>query len=125
MLVMLAGTLVAESLRVGAVLEGIPLAIRKVSRADVGDAGAGQPVTWTLIDFVASADQAEPLARSLAACLEERLGWYCDFRTERETFVVFAGRIFRYPRGDPDGRAEAEGYARAKGVPEAELDWPV
>ena len=51
-------------------------------------------------------------------------GWYCDFRTEAETFVVFAGRTFRYPRGDEAGRGAAVNYARSVGVPEEQLDWP-
>ena len=41
------------------------------------------------------------------------------------TFVVFPGRIFRYPRGDRAGRAEAEAYGRQLAIPETQLDWPV
>ncbi|SCF47629.1 hypothetical protein GA0070216_12319 [Micromonospora matsumotoense] len=33
--------------------------------------------------------------------------------------VVFAGRVFTYPRGDDIGRQEAVTYARDVGVPEA------
>jgi hypothetical protein len=51
-------------------------------------------------------------------------GWYVDFHSPEETFVVFAGRVCRYRRGDERGRAEAEAYARARGVPQAQLDWP-
>jgi hypothetical protein len=39
--------------------------------------------------------------------------------------VVYAGQVFRYPRGDAAGRAEAVAYGRARGVPEDQLDWPV
>ena len=42
-----------------------------------------------------------------------------------ETFVVFPGRIFRYPRGDDVGRAEAETHGRQLAIPESQLDWPV
>jgi hypothetical protein len=51
-------------------------------------------------------------------------GWYCDFRSETETFVVFAGRTFRYQRGDATGRAATATYASSVGVPAAQLDWP-
>jgi hypothetical protein len=37
--------------------------------------------------------------------------------------VVFAGKVFRYPRGNSAGRAEAQEYARSMGIPEAQLDW--
>jgi hypothetical protein len=64
-------------------------------------------------------------ADALAAVLDTEHGWYADFRTPAETFVSYAGRVFRYPRGDSQGRAEAEAYGRSVGVPENELDWPV
>jgi hypothetical protein len=51
-------------------------------------------------------------------------GWYTDLHSTEETFVVYAGRVFRYPRGDSAGRAEAEAYGRSHGVPESQLDWP-
>ena len=51
-------------------------------------------------------------------------GWYADLHTEHESFVVFAGRVFRYRSDDAAARAQAEAYARARGVPDAQLDWP-
>lgn len=118
------GGLIAESLRVGSVVEGVELTVRRVSRADVGDVEAGQPLTWTFLDFEADDADADRLAEALSGALERAGGWYCDFRNELETFVVFSGRIFRYPRGDATGRAEAADYARSVGVPEAQIDWP-
>jgi hypothetical protein len=120
----LAGTLIAESLRVGSVLEGVRFIVTRVSRADVGDVEAGQPRTWTFLDFEVPDEDADRLALGLERALESRGGWYCDFRSDTETFVVFAGRTFRYTRGDASGRAEVAGYARSVGVPEAQLDWP-
>ena len=118
------GGLIAESLRVGAVLDGVQMVVTRVSRADVGNVDAGQPRTWTFIDF----EVAEQDIPRLAAALEDALtavgGWYCDFRTDAETFVVFAGRTFRYPRGESAGRRVAADYARSVGVPEEQLDWP-
>jgi hypothetical protein len=122
---MIEGTLIAESIRAGAELAGVRLVTTKISRAAVGDASAGQPELWTLIEFEAPEDDARDLADALARALEEQHGWYADFRTPEETFVVYCGRVFRYPRGDSEGRAEAVAYGRAHGVPEHELDWPV
>ena len=121
----IAGGLIAESLRVGSVLEGVTLNVTKVSRADVGDVEAGQPRTWTFFDFNAADQDAERLASELEGALQRKGGWYCDFRSEDETFVVFSGRTFRYRRGDEAGRAGAASYARSVGVPEPQLDWPV
>lgn len=120
----ISGGLIAESLRVGSVLEGVTLNVRKISRADVGDVEAGQPLTWTFLDFEADDNEAERLADALSGVLETAGGWYCDFRNDHETFVVFSGRVFRYSRGDRPGRSEAEEHGRSVGVPESQLDWP-
>jgi hypothetical protein len=118
------GVLIAESLRTGAGLEGVTLTVRRITRENAGDSRAGQPRTWTFIEFVAAAGDAERLANTLSGALDERLGWYCDFRSATETYVVFSQRVFRYPRGDAAGRDEAEAHARSVGVPESQLDWP-
>jgi hypothetical protein len=120
----IAGVLIAESLRTGARLEGVTLTVRRIVRDDDGDTDAGQPLTWTFIEFEAPIDEAEELAAALSRALDKRLGWYCDFRSPTETFVVFAERVFRYRRGDKGGRSEAEAHARSMGVPESQLDWP-
>jgi hypothetical protein len=118
------GVLIAESIAKERPLQGLNLHLRKVSRADAGDVKAGQPLTWTFIEFEVDDDLVADLADALSRSLETAGGWYCDFRTVEETFVVYAGRIFRYPRGNTEGRAEAEAYGRSVGVPEAQLDWP-
>ncbi len=120
----LSGCLIAESLRVGSVLEDVRLTVTKVSRADVGDVDAGQPRVWTFIDFVADDEELLRLSAGLERSLDSAAGWYCDFRTDEETFVVFAGRTFRYPRRDQAGRAAAADHARSVGVPDAQIDWP-
>ena len=120
----LTGTLIAESLRVGAVLDDLDLRVRKISRADVGDVDAGQPLTWTFVEFEAADDEAPRLMAALSESLDPNVGWYCDFRSADETFVVFGGRAFRYPRAGRAGRAEAVAYGRSVGVPDAQLDWP-
>jgi hypothetical protein len=100
---MASGGLIADSLRVGGVLEGVSLMVTKVSRADVGDVEAGQPRTWTFLDFQIADEDTDRLAHALKRTLETRSGWYCDFHSEAETVVVFAGRTFRDPRGDAGG----------------------
>src|SRR5260370_15365891 len=118
------GILVAERIRVGASLEGLPLTVRKIYRMEAGDVDVGQPRVWTFLEFEARDDEVKALADRLSSVLEPELGWYCDFRSDDETFVVFAGHIFRYRRGDRTGRARAEEYALSVGVPTAQLDWP-
>jgi hypothetical protein len=117
------GILIAESLLKGNPFEGVALKVRRISRGDVGDLRAGQPLTWTFIEFDVEDHAVTDLVQALSCSLDPQGGWYCDFHTSAETFVVFAGRVFRYPRGDARGRAEAVEYGRSVGVPEAQLDW--
>ena len=125
---MATGTIIAESIRMGATLDAAPLTVRAIERVAPtniaqGQRDAGIPPEWTLLHFdVADAD-AGSLAEALAAVLGD-VGWYADFHTEQETFVVFTGRVFRYRTEDADGRAAAEAYAREHGVPDAQIDWP-
>ncbi len=120
---MIRGTLVCESLRVGSSLDGLDWTIRSIRRVNVASASDDQPARWTLFDFEVADDAAERLAEQLSAVLDEP-GWYVDYSTATEKFIVFAGRVFRYPLGSAAGRQEAADYARSKGVPEAQLDWP-
>jgi hypothetical protein len=118
------GNLIAESLRTGALLEGIGFTVPRIWRVDAGDPSVEQPVGWTFIELEVASEHGEALAQALRDALDPDGGWYCDFHSDDETYVVFAGRIFRYPRRDPSGRAEAEAYARSVGVPESQIDWP-
>ncbi|MFJ3415292.1 hypothetical protein ACIPN8_03030 [Streptomyces sp. NPDC086082] len=120
---MLQGVLIAESLRVGAQLTGIPLQITRLTRVEMTNRGDGQPRYWTLLEFSAEESAAQRLADQLASCLASSGGWYTDFHTADETFVIFANKVFRYPRGQAEGRSEAQQYGRSVGVPESQLDW--
>ena len=117
------GVLLGESLRLGEVLEVPELRLRRVWRDDAGDPSAGQPRQWTFVEFEVSAVRVDQLTRVLGSVLEPTGGWYCSFGSDDEMVVVFAGRSFRYRRGDDAARRDVEAYARSVGVPEAQLDW--
>jgi hypothetical protein len=122
---MVKGTFLAESLRIGAELSVAGLRLTRMSRRDMsGSVSAAQPPVWTVLDFEADDEAAGPLAESLARSLLAEGGWYADFGVGDDHMVVFAGKVFRYRRGDQGGRAEAMDYGRAVGVPEHQLDWP-
>jgi hypothetical protein len=123
---MIEGTLIAESLRVGTNLENLKLTVRKISRIRPDDTTPEEPEIWTLLEFEADETEADELAQTFADALDDQpMTWYADFRSPAETFVVFPGRIFRYPRGDDAGRAQAEAHGRQLAIPESQLDWPV
>jgi hypothetical protein len=113
------GVLILESLKVGTELD-IPLTVRKVSRYAVTGTSADQPLVWSLLEF--EVERGEELAEVLSRVLDSP-GWYADFHDERETFVVFPGRVFRYRRGDDAAQAEAQEFGRGLAIPEAQLDW--
>jgi len=121
---MLEGSLVAESIRPGTSLDDLRLLVRQITRHARDDTTEDQPDVWTDILFQVDEKDADDLARKLADALDTP-SWYADFRSATETVVVYRGKIFRYPRGDTAGRAQAQAHGRAQGVPEGQLDWPV
>jgi len=117
------GVLLGESLRVGAVLDATMLDVTRCWRAAAGDTNAGQPSLWTFIEFDLQPGDADAFAASLETALAASGGWYCSFGSHEDMRVVFAGRQFRYRRGDASARHAVEDYARGVGVPESQLDW--
>ncbi|WP_335980743.1 hypothetical protein [Streptomyces sp. CA2R106] len=120
---MLDGVLIAESLRVGSVLDEVPLHLTRIRRIEVPGAAPAQPRHWTLLDFQAEEADAERLAAALSRCLAPTGGWYANFNTPTEAYVVFPDRVFHYPRGNPEARAAAVTHARTLGIPTPQLDW--
>jgi hypothetical protein len=124
---MASGTLIAESVRVGATLDGVPFTATRIERvrADLSPEQRSNrlPEMWTLVGFEVDDGEAARLADALAGVLDTP-GWYADLHTAERSFVVFPGSVLAYANGDAAGRAKAEAYARAHGVPEAQIDWP-
>ena len=59
----------------------------------------------------------------MVARVLDRPGWYVNFQSRAESFIVFPGKIFRYPRGDAAGRAAAQAHGRRLGIRDPRLDW--
>ncbi len=121
---MFSGALILESMRVGTRLDDLNLVVRSIYRFRPDGTMADQPVTWSVLEFEVSDGDAPQIAEAFRGVLSQP-GWYVDFRSPAETFVVFPGQVFRYPRGDTGGRASAQAHGRSVGVPERQLDWPV
>ena len=117
------GVFLAESLQIGAGFDGHGMHVIHCSRYVVSGTSEDQPEIWTAIDFDAPEGESEPLAEELSQALAGPGGWYVNWSSADEVTVVFRGRVFRYPRGDTAGRAEAQEHGRKCGVPEAQLDW--
>jgi hypothetical protein len=121
---MLKGTLLTESLRVGAEIAIDDLRITRLVRRDVaGSVVDTQPDVWTFINFEAPDDRADVLAQALASALRPEDGWYADFEAGDDHVVVFADRVFRYRVGDDAARQQAVEHGRQMGTPEHQLDW--
>jgi hypothetical protein len=119
---MIEGTLIFESLRLGTTLENLALTVRKISRYQAQGTTPDQPDIWATMDFEADEADAVRLASTFADVLDQP-GWYVNFQSPSESFIIFPGRIFRYRRGDRPGRAEAQAYGRQLAIPEPQLDW--
>jgi hypothetical protein len=123
---MIRGTIILESLRLGTPLTDFRFVVTEIGRGrpklSPEQVAAGIPGVWSAIDFEVEDERADELARVLSGRLDST-GWYVNFSSETETFIVYPGRVFRYPRGDAQRRGEAQAYGRTLGIPEHQLDW--
>ena len=118
------GRLLTESLRPGADISVADLHVTRIERVDVsGSTSPTQPDVWTFVDFEIPDDRVDELTAALVAALLPDDGWYADYQSPTEHVVVFAGRSFRYRKGDARARDEALAFGRAAGTPEHQLDW--
>ncbi|HTS99581.1 MAG TPA: hypothetical protein VMI33_23470 [Streptosporangiaceae bacterium] len=116
------GLFLAESLKTGSAIGGHDMRLVRCSRYQAGGVAAYQPPVWTAIEFEAPGASAAALADELSENLLSP-GWYVNWSSDTETTIVFPGKIFRYRRGDREGRAAAQEHGRSCGVPEPQLDW--
>lgn len=86
------------------------------------DRAPHQPERWSVVDFEAPDERGDEIARFLSEALIPG-PWYCDFHSDDTVWVIFAGRSFKYARGDARGRAAAIRHGSEAGVPPAQLDW--
>jgi len=120
---MIRAYIIGESIRPGASLQDLKATLVSVDREEAGNAAPNQPKVWTTVVFDTSLE-SDRLAANLSKILDDRpTVCYTHFRAGEEMFVVFPGRIFRYPVGDTAGRSHAQDYARAVGVPGRQVDW--
>jgi hypothetical protein len=119
------GQLIAESLKMGERFHVRGLRLLGAVRVEPPEERlrADQPRCWTFIGFEMDDELAPAVANALAGALDGDGGWYCNFSTADEAWVVYRGRVFRYAIGDPVGRADAQAYGRSRGVPEPQLNW--
>ncbi len=121
---MASGRLLMESLQIGAELSVPDFIVRRLGRQQVAaSATPSQPEVWGYLDFDVPDDRAAELADALAGTLLREGGWYASFEVGSELVVVFAGKVFRYARGDRAAHREAVQHARDVGVPEHQIDW--
>jgi hypothetical protein len=117
---MLTGLLLKESLTDHHILDR--LRITNMETWHVANAAAHQPGAWTALSFEVDAAEAEGVVEALSHVLKSP-GWYIDARLGDEVIVMFPDRIFRYRRGDQIGKAGAQAYAQAIGIPPSQIDW--
>jgi hypothetical protein len=121
---MFRGRLLAESLRLNTDLVVPDLRLARIGQHDVSNSAVDtQPTIWTFVDFELPDHRADELASLLAEVLRPDGGWYADYRSETEHVVVFAGKAFRYSKGDRTALQEAQQHGRSVGIPDHQLDW--
>ena len=114
------GLALRESLADQSVLELV--SIDKEETWDAPTATGTQPAVWHAVYFTGEASKAKEIAEAFALAIGPG-EWYLNFSTEDEVFVVFAGKVFQYHKGDVESRKEAQAHGLSIGIPEAQIEW--
>lgn len=117
---MLKGLILKESLENTGVLDLVR--ITRTETWQVTNAASSQPVVWTALSFEAEQARAEAVAAQLSRALKPQ-GWYVNASTAKHVYVIFPGRVFKYPKGNKAQREAAKQYGRSLAIPESQLDW--
>ena len=116
---MFKGLLLLESLKDEGVLDLVRVARTEVWHVE--NAVDWQPKQWTAVSFEGESRQADEVAEAMSRSIKPK--WYANFSAEAHVYVVFAGRVFKYAKGDAQARAEVRSYAVSVGVPESQIDY--
>jgi hypothetical protein len=116
----LKGLLLKESLKDDSILKLVR--ITHTETWNVENAADHQPAIWTALYFEIEDEQADAFAEKLSRVLHAR-GWYVNGSTDTQVYVIFPGKVFRYPIGDLAQRTAAQQFGRTLGIPEPQLDW--
>ncbi len=114
------GLLLKESLADTNVLD--LLHVTKEETWQVNNAAPYQPDVWTALSFETDENQSDAIADKLSHALKPK-GWYINASTIAHVYVIFPGKVFKYPKGDIITREEATRYALSSGIPANQLDW--
>jgi hypothetical protein len=114
------GLLLQECLADRSILDR--LTVTRVETWEVGEAGLPGPPIWTATHFEGNVVEAEEIANAISAAMMKSY-WYANIHCPEDEIVIFADKVFRYPRGDAEARRAPEDYARAIGVPDHQIDW--
>ena len=115
----LRGVLLKESLADDSPLDRVQVMSTNLLRID--NIVPPQPRWWTEVFFEADADGADLILQRFSEQL--RPSWYIHCWTDSHTFVAFAGKVFKYARGDQAARDKVIEYGLSVGVPRHQLDW--
>ncbi len=112
------GLLLKESLKDMKVLNLVK--ITKEEKWDVDNAADFQPKVWNAVEF-----EGEGKVEEIVECMSKAMNsrWYLNISTNKEEFVVFLNKIFRYSKGNKKGKKKAQEYARSLNIPESQIDW--
>ncbi|OGC89069.1 hypothetical protein A3D70_01605 [Candidatus Adlerbacteria bacterium RIFCSPHIGHO2_02_FULL_54_18] len=117
---MFTGTLIKESLDKEDLWDSLPLTDFETEM--LKEHAPDQPSVWHLAQLNIEDVDIKKISKELSKSLKQGT-WYVDFSDRATVYIVFAGKIFKYPKGDLEKRKEAQAYGRSLGIPERQLNW--
>lgn len=117
---MYTGTLIKESLKKEDLWDSLTLT--DFETETLKEHAPDQPSVWHLAQLNIENVDVEETAQELSKSLK-RGTWYVDFSDGVTVYIVFLGKVFKYPKGNLEKKKEAQSYGRSLGIPERQLNW--
>lgn len=117
---MFKGTIIKESLSKEMLWDSLPLSDFETEA--LREHAPDQPSVWHLAQLNIEDGDVEKTSQELSESLKQGT-WYVDFSDGATVYIVFLGKVFKYPKGNLEKKKEAQAYGRAIGIPERQLNW--
>lgn len=114
------GLIIKESLEDESVLDLVE--VTKEEKWNVSKSGKFLPKKWTACYIQGDKSQIDFFAEKLSQTLKPK-GCYANLGIDKDSYVIFPNKVFKYKRGDEQKRQKAIKYGRSLEIPEHQLDW--
>ncbi len=116
------GVIIEESLKDINIIKELKIVDTHVSKT-TEESGTPWLEKWTLQTVIIPENKVEEYSKRLSKLIDKKhiSNWYCDFRNDKNHYVIFSDKIFKLDINKREDYIEMRKYGIEIGVPEYQL----